>query len=76
MPDSLRIDRFMRLTEVREACGLGSSTIYRHIAAGTFPKPVKLSETAVAWYESEIAAWQQSRPRTNAVAPPKGSLPD
>jgi len=64
MPDGGTLDRFMRLPEVRAACGLGSSTIYRHIAAGTFPKPVRLSETAVAWYESEIRAWQQSRPRT------------
>lgn len=76
MPDSLRIDRFMRLPEVRTASGLGSSTIYRHIAAGTFPAPVKLSETAVAWKESEIAAWQQSRPRTTVAAPPAGLQQD
>ncbi len=67
MTDVQPIDRFMRLPEVKESCGLSSSTIYRHIAAGTFPRPVRITEGAVAWYESEIVTWQQSRPRAATV---------
>jgi prophage regulatory protein len=29
--------------------------------AGTFPKPVKIGERAVAWPESEINAWLEQR---------------
>jgi prophage regulatory protein len=37
--------------------------MYALIAADQFPKPVKLSEggRAVAWIESEIDAWIESR---------------
>lgn len=34
--------------------GLGRDSIYRGAREGWFPKPVKLSERASAWIESEI----------------------
>lgn len=33
-----------RLPEVKARCGLSRSEIYRRIAAGDFPKPIKLGE--------------------------------
>lgn len=33
------------------------STIWRRVAAGTFPKPVKLSERVTAWKAEDIRAW-------------------
>lgn len=37
-------------------------TIWRWIAAGKFPKPIKLSENVTAWKAEEVRAWldQQS----------------
>lgn len=47
----------IRLPTVKGRTGLSRSEIYRRIAAGTFPRPVKLGERASAWVESEIDAW-------------------
>lgn len=33
------------------------STILRRVAAGTFPKPVKLSERVTAWRAEDIRTW-------------------
>jgi len=49
--------RFLKVSEVRARVALGTSTIYARIAAGTFPKPIRLSRYRVAWVESEIDAW-------------------
>jgi prophage regulatory protein len=46
--------------EVERRVGLGRSTIYKRIAAGTFPKPVKLGASS-CWVESEVEAWIQER---------------
>ncbi len=37
--------------------GIGRSSIYKFIAAGTFPKPVPLGDRAVGWVKSEIEDW-------------------
>ena len=50
-----------RLPEVKARTGLGSSEIYRRIAAGRFPAPVKLGERASAWSAAEIDAWIAER---------------
>lgn len=38
-----------------------TSQLYRKIAAGTFPKPVKLGENRIAFVESEIDEWIEAR---------------
>jgi prophage regulatory protein len=53
------IQRLLRRREVEQLTGLKRSTIYELVAAGEFPKPVPISAQAVAWLESEIAAWQK-----------------
>ena len=40
-----------------ECTGLARSTVYKFIAEGHFPKPVKLSARMVAWVEAEIQEW-------------------
>lgn len=50
-------ERLLRLREVMATTGLGSSTIYRHIQAGTFPAPVKIGGTTSRWRSSELADW-------------------
>lgn len=54
-------ETILRRPEVQARTGLGRSTIYAMMAAGTFPKPIKLGAKAVGWPESEIAAWLEGR---------------
>jgi len=43
------------------------STLWRYVAAGTFPKPIKLSAGIVAWRVGDVRAWMDAR-RTEALA--------
>lgn len=55
-------ERILRLPKVLEVCGgIGRSTLYGWMNAGTFPKPIKLGVRAVGWAETEIDAWLESR---------------
>lgn len=40
-----------------DSTGLARSTVYKFIAEGRFPKPVKLGARMVAWVESEVQEW-------------------
>lgn len=50
-----------RLPQVRARTGLSRSELYRRMASGDFPKPVKLGERASAWAEHEVTAWIAAR---------------
>lgn len=50
-----------RLPTVMRRSGLSRSSVYAGIAAGTFPKPIKLSARAVGFLSTEIDAWIASR---------------
>lgn len=54
--------KFLRIRQVMQLTGLSRMTIYRLELAGKFPKRRRLSENSVAWMESDIAAWADSRP--------------
>ncbi len=54
-------DRILRRKDVEDLTGLSRSTIYRHVSAGTFPAPVKLTERLIGWRESAISDWVDSR---------------
>ncbi|HRQ63432.1 MAG TPA: AlpA family phage regulatory protein [Xanthomonadaceae bacterium] len=54
-------DRLLRRHEVERMTGLRRSSLYRAIAAGTFPRPAPLSEATVAWSEREVAQWIAER---------------
>lgn len=45
----------LRRKQVEARTGLSRSTIYAYMAAGMFPKPVKIGSRAVGWVESEIS---------------------
>ena len=51
----------LRLREVCRRTGKSRSEVYRRIAAGDFPQPVKLGERASAWPEHEVSAWIADR---------------
>jgi prophage regulatory protein len=50
-----------RLPSVKARTGLSRSEIYRRIAAGDFPHPVKLGERASAWSATEVDRWIAGR---------------
>jgi len=50
-----------RLPQVKARTGLSRSEIYRKVALGDFPSPIKLGERASAWPEHEVTAWIASR---------------
>lgn len=47
----------LRLPAVKARTGLSRSTIYQHVAGGSFPRPVSLGARAVGWVESDIDGW-------------------
>lgn len=50
-----------RLPQVKARTGLSRSEIYRRIAIGDFPAPVKLGQRASAWSKHEVDAWISQR---------------
>ena len=50
---------------VEKLVSLKRSAIYAAMSAGRFPRPFQLGQRCVRWRESEIAAWMESRPRSN-----------
>lgn len=56
-------ERLLPIKLVKEKAGLGQSTIYRRIAAGSFPAPYDRGGGRVGWKLSEIEEWLANRPR-------------
>jgi prophage regulatory protein len=60
-PESFAGLTLERLPQVKARTKLSRSEIYRKIALGDFPRPIKLGERASAWPEHEVTAWIASR---------------
>lgn len=54
-------DTLLRRPQVEARTGISRSTIYLWMENGDFPRPVKLGTRLVAWRESDITAWLDSR---------------
>lgn len=63
---AIRIDQLFRWETVQTLTGMKKSAAYAEMAAGRFPRPVRIGQKAVAWRASEIAAWIDSRPKVAA----------
>ena len=59
--------RLLSRTEVETQTRLSRSTIYRQMEQGLFPRPIRVGVRAVAWWESDINDWKNSR---QVVGPP------
>ena len=55
-------DRFLSKQEVLNTSGLSHVTQWRMEKRGEFPQRRQISPGRVAWLESEILAWMESRP--------------
>ena len=59
-------DILIRREEVERMCCISRSELYRQVADGRFPRPVRVGLRAVRWRRSEVEAWIDDLPRTSA----------
>ncbi len=52
----------LRRPAVERRVGLSRSAIYARMAEGSFPTPVRIGARAVAWRDSDVTTWINSRP--------------
>ena len=57
------MNRFLKHKEVLAMVGRSSSSMYRDIAKGAFPRPRRLGARSVAWREDEVLEWMETRPK-------------
>jgi prophage regulatory protein len=55
---ALNAQRLLRLAEVSTMIGLKRSSIYRYVADGRFPAPIKVGERSVRWKLVDVLAWR------------------
>jgi prophage regulatory protein len=53
--------RIVRRPQVEAITGLKRSSLYARMEAGSFPRPIKLSERSVGWLEHEVQTWLSAR---------------
>lgn len=63
---STAVDPLLTRPEVEAEIGLGRSTIYRLMAAGAFPRPLRIGRQAVRWPRSAIEKWKAEQPLAEA----------
>lgn len=54
-------EKLLRRPEVEARTGLSRSTLYDWMKRGEFPQPVRLGTRLVAWRESDVTEWLESR---------------
>ena len=59
--EARRPPRYIRLPQVLEMTGLSTSTIYRWMTDGTFPKQIQLGSRSVVWNEREAIDWMKAQ---------------
>jgi prophage regulatory protein len=72
-------EKLLRIKEVMARCGVRRSFVYRHVSLGDFPSPVKLSpgkRAPIAWRESDIDKWIESRQLAVEARAVHGESPD
>lgn len=48
--------------EVSALVGLSRTSLYRMIRAHEFPAPIQVGKRRIAWRQSDLDAWLESRP--------------
>ena len=61
-PASEPIETLLRLRDVMKVTTLGSTTIYRKMDAGEFPRPLNLGGNVVRWRMSDVQRWISALP--------------
>ena len=67
LPPAPPVDRLLRRPEVLHITGLScASSLKRAIAEAGFPRPVRLTARSIAWRQSAVFEWIESRPEVGA----------
>jgi prophage regulatory protein len=64
---SQKAAKLLRRPEVEARTGLSRSTLYEWMKRGEFPQPVRLGTRIVAWRESDVTEWLESRETRGAA---------
>ena len=59
--DASEFSTILRLATVVAMTGLPRSTLYAEMAAGRFPRPIKLTVRAVGWPRALVESWIAER---------------
>lgn len=67
MGNAERQDRLLRRREVEAITGLGTSSIYKLMRSGLFPRSRRVpgAPGVVAWLASEVDAWVEALPESD-----------
>ena len=57
------LDRLLAMPAVVHLTSLSKATVYRKVADGSFPAPLKIGKSRVAWRERDIVDWRARQPR-------------
>ena len=57
------LDRLLAMPAVVHLTSLSKATVYRKVADGSFPAPLKIGKSRVAWREKDIVDWLARQPR-------------
>jgi len=53
--------QFYRVNELTKILSVSRASIYNWLNKGTFPKPIKISDSVTVWRKSDIEDWITSR---------------
>ncbi len=53
--------RFLSIRDVQHETTLSRSTIYRMVAKGEFPQPIKIGQRRISWTSDAIQRWKNER---------------
>lgn len=54
-------DALLKMQTVTQAAGISPATVYRGVAAGTFPQPVRMGKRCTRWRAADVRAWIQAQ---------------
>lgn len=69
VPATPNMAMLLRLADVCKTIGAGRSTIYKWMADGEFPRPLKISQRSVRWRMQDIEAWRQELEQVGTASP-------
>jgi len=49
--------KFYRVNELTQILSVSRASIYNWCSKGTFPKPIKISDSVTVWAKADIEAW-------------------
>ena len=60
-------EQLLNIHQVEAWTGMNKGTLYRQMAQGQFPRPIRIGLRAVRWRERDLQAWLESRPKVQEV---------